>query len=242
MCVDLSATKMVFTNQHKAFMVEAYFRNGQKVDGVWQYSRQDCYTDFLDQYPEMACPYANFVDNLDRCVNNFRESGCITAKPRSGRPSIRSAETVNVANDIMEDDPKTSVRRLSQQIGVSVGTSHALLKKDLKLYPYRLTAVQELLPVDPPQRLEFCQWFVNTFSGTSYSSLEKSFFTDESWFTLTGYVNSQNMRTWSSENPHIFLETSLHPVKIGVWGAVSGRRLIGPIFFEGNYWKSIVVS
>lgn len=42
------------------------------------------------------------------------------------------------------------------------------------------------------------------------------------------------MRTWDAENPHVFVERPLHPEKIGVWAAVSGRRLIGPIFFEGK--------
>ncbi|RZC39872.1 hypothetical protein BDFB_015338, partial [Asbolus verrucosus] len=40
------------------------------------------------------------------------------------------------------------------------------------------------------------------------------------------------MRMWSTENPHYFEETPLHPQKIGVWFAISRRRLIGPIFFE----------
>jgi hypothetical protein len=36
----------------------------------------------------------------------------------------------------------------------------------------------------------------------------------------------------SSENPHVFVEAPLHPMKVGVWIAVSRRRLIGPIFFH----------
>ncbi|XP_018574750.1 uncharacterized protein LOC108913653 isoform X1 [Anoplophora glabripennis] len=37
---------------------------------------------------------------------------------------------------------------------------------------------------------------------------------------------------WATENPHEFIETSLHPQKIGIWVAVSRRRIIGPIFFR----------
>ncbi|RZC35158.1 hypothetical protein BDFB_015151 [Asbolus verrucosus] len=40
---------------------------------------------------------------------------------------------------------------------------------------------------------------------------------------------------WSSENLYYYVEEPLHPQKIGVWAAVSKRRLIGPIFFEGKY-------
>ena len=34
------------------------------------------------------------------------------------------------------------------------------------------------------------------------------------------------------ENPHNYTETPLHPQKIGVWCAISRRRIIGPLFFE----------
>lgn len=64
--------------------------------------------------------------------------------------------------------------------------------------------------------------------------MDLTFFSDEAWFHLSGYVNSQNYRTWSTENPHVFHETTLHPIKIGVWIAMSRRRIIGPIFFNKN--------
>ncbi|GLV41775.1 hypothetical protein CBL_12064 [Carabus blaptoides fortunei] len=69
---------------------------------------------------------------------------------------------------------------------------------------------------------------------------------DEAWFYLSGYVNSQNFRTWFTENPHSFVETSLHPQKIGVWVAVSRRRIIGPIFFnetiKAERYRSIILD
>jgi hypothetical protein len=33
-----------------------------------------------------------------------------------------------------------------------------------------------------------------------------TFFTDEANFNLSGYVNSQNNRYWSSENPHALIQ------------------------------------
>ena len=62
--------------------------------------------------------------------------------------------------------------------------------------------------------------------------LNRTFYTDEAWFHLSGYVNSQNFRIWSTDNPYQFIETPLHPEKIGVWAAISPRRNIGPIFFH----------
>jgi hypothetical protein len=71
-------------------------------------------------------------------------------------------------------------------------------KKDLSLYPYRLIYVQELHANDFLLRAEYCHWFLNRFDD---GLLEKTFFADEAWFHLRGYVNSQNMRNWSTENP-----------------------------------------
>jgi hypothetical protein len=51
---------------------------------------------------------------------------------------------------------------------------------------------------------------------------------------LSDYVNSQNFRIWSTDNPHAYLKAPLHPQKIGIWIAVSRRRLIGPIFFNNT--------
>jgi hypothetical protein len=93
--------------------------------------------------------------------------------------------------------------------------------------------VIEEQPNNRPRRQQFCQWFMENFHNGAI--LEKTFFSDESWFHLSGYVNSQNMRMWSGENPHYYIEVPLHSQKIGVWAAISRRRLIGPIFFEGKY-------
>jgi hypothetical protein len=56
------------------------------------------------------------------------------------------------------------------------------------------------------------------------------FITEEAYFHLSGYVHSQNTRIWSDENPHAVHQFPLHDMKIGVWYAVSARRIIGPIF------------
>ena len=61
--------------------------------------------------------------------------------------------------------------------------------------------------------------------------LDVTFFTDEAWFHLAGYVNWQNSRLRSSDNPHSLHETRLHDKKVGVSVAISRRRIAGPIFF-----------
>ncbi|RZC35577.1 hypothetical protein BDFB_015143 [Asbolus verrucosus] len=103
-----------------------------------------------------------------------------------------------------------------------------LLKRNLDMHLYKMQSYQALLPADHPRRLAYCYWFNNNLMNDELLNL--TFFSDEAWFHLSGYINSQNMRMWSTDNPHIFIESPLHAQKIGVWMAVSRRRIIGPFF------------
>jgi hypothetical protein len=89
----------------------------------------------------------------------------------------------------------------------------------------------ELIPGDYAKSFNYCRWFKNLICG-NIGVLDQVFFTDEAWFHLSGYINSQTYGTWRTENPHNYPENPLHPQKIGVWCAISRHRIIGPLFFE----------
>lgn len=56
--------------------------------------------------------------------------------------------------------------------------------------------------------------------------------TDKACFHFRGYVNSQNVRIWSAEKPHVVCRNSMHSSKICVWCAVSRKRIVAQLFFE----------
>jgi hypothetical protein len=73
------------------------------------------------------------------------------------------------------------------------------------------------------------------------------YISDRAWFHLSGDVNSQNSRLWTSENLHLFHKVHLHPEKLRVWSALTHWHVVGPIFFEktddGNaYWDIIITQ
>lgn len=119
---------------------------------------------------------------------------------------------------------------MSPEIDSPKSTVHRAIKQ-LQLRPYRIQTVHQLLDPDKEKRLEYCHRF-RRFVREGINVMDSVFFTDEAWFHLDGYVNSQNSRIWSAENPHAYHEKQLHPQKIGVWCAISRKKIIGPIFFD----------
>jgi hypothetical protein len=72
------------------------------------------------------------------------------------------------------------------------------------------------------------------------------FITDKAYFHLSGYVDSQNTRIWSDENPHAVHHIPLNDIKIGLWCAVRARQITGPIFYHetvnsDRYVRNILV-
>jgi hypothetical protein len=81
--------------------------------------------------------------------------------------------------------------------------------------------------------MHFCNWFLQAVhDGVLDPKL--TFFTDEAWFHLSGYINAQNNRYWSSINLKQTFEVPLHDQKISVWCAITDSRIVGPIFFENT--------
>jgi hypothetical protein len=84
-----------------------------------------------------------------------------------------------------------------------------------------VSLVQKLNPADPVARINFCRWTLQcVHDGIVDPTLP--FMSDEAWFYLSGH--------WDTENPHAVHEVPLHDQTVGVWCAVSGRRIIGPVF------------
>jgi hypothetical protein len=65
---------------------------------------------------------------------------------------------------------------LGQQINLSVGTTHTMLHKNLHLYSYRVTIVQELKPADCPRRLHLCNWIVDNVGNNVKNTSNLKFY------------------------------------------------------------------
>jgi hypothetical protein len=62
---------------------------------------------------------------------------------------------------------------------------------------------------DYDKHMTYCCWF-QTFIDENPGVLDYTWFSDEAWFHLSGYVNSQNSRLCGTENPHAMFEEPLY--------------------------------
>jgi hypothetical protein len=211
---------MRLTVEERVFILESYV-----VTMSYVHCRQSF---FFEKFRRQA----SVKSASAKIIKKFRETGSLLDKNRNWQKSLLTPGILQDIQMAITKSPHKSLRKLSAQTGISLGSAHTAVRNMLKFYPYRMQIFRELIPGDYAKRVKYCRWFKNLIRGNIGVLDQVFFFTDEAWFHLSGYVNSQNCRTWRTEIPYNFTETPLHPQKIGVWCAISRRRIIGPLFFE----------
>jgi transposase len=110
---------MVLLVEERTFLVEHVFRCGGEYT-------QDVQQRFQAQFMETKVPHHNALQQL---IQKFKETCCVCDATRSGRPAMLTEKRVLDISNGMLQSPKKSIRKLSQQVGVSYGTAHTALKK-----------------------------------------------------------------------------------------------------------------
>jgi hypothetical protein len=95
----------------------------------------------------------------------------------------------------------------------------------LQLKPYKTMVIHALQLRNPASRVHFCCWFLKCVTEDEIDR-QLTFFSDEAWFGLQGYINMKNNRSWNSQNPR-----SLAPSR-ETWSLA--RRIARSVFFNGT--------
>ena len=182
--------------------METYLRTG---------SIKETQQAFLEKYPELKAPAKSSVQSL---VKKWRETGSVENVKKQRPKLVRTPEVVSDIQQRISISPQKSTRKISQEVGLSRTTCQCVLKS-LSMRAYRITCAQELKLPEKDKHLQYCKWLMSMIEE-GYLDPLLYFMSDEAWFYLSGYVNSQNTRYWSSKNPHVIHKTPLHDLKIGV--------------------------
>jgi len=162
-----------------------------------------------------------------------------THHPR--RRTVRTKETIAAVERSTKEDQNESIRHRAQELDLCPATLWKILRKDLGLRAYKIQLVQELKPLDHGARRTFGEWAEEQIAADQ-NFHKKILFTDEAHFWLHGYVNKQNCRIWSEENPEAIVMTPLHPEKLTVWCALWSGGIIGPYLFKNDAGQNVTVN
>ena len=138
-------------------------------------------------------------DGIKYLVKKIDETGSHVRIKGSGRP--RSARTLENIEEVDEEiqsqeDPDTgewkhhdSPREIAQRLGISIHSVYRIIKQDLDLKLYHRVKGQKLTESDHEKRVVRVKRLLRTMTK---ENLRKTFFSDESIFTVEGLYNAHN--------------------------------------------------
>ncbi|XP_076047220.1 uncharacterized protein LOC143028735 [Oratosquilla oratoria] len=209
-----------FSVEERTKIVELYFATKSPTLVQRQYRRE---------YPGKKIPPRHTITRL---VEKFRNSGSVVNNEKGNcGPKLtarRPPAHIQDVRDHLEQSPRMSTRRLSQQVGISRRSVRRIIHSDLKLFPYKVQILQAQTQENKTERYEFGQTISERIEN------DPLLFSDEAHFHLSGHVNKQNSRFWASEQPHEHVEKPLSVEKTTVWCALGKNGIFGPYFFEDD--------
>ena len=175
---------MPWTMAERVRMVELYHQMG---------SATQARRTFMRDGDRRHGPTARTIMGL---VNRFRSTGGVARATRARGPSVSTQAAVPVIRRAVLRTPMVSVRRLARKTGIDRCCVHRILRKWLRLHPYKLQRVHAQKRGDKAKRVRFCARLLPKLRALSFC--ENLFMSDEALFYLNGNVVKQNCRFWGT--------------------------------------------
>ena len=205
--------------EERIFLVENYFSTRSYLK---------CQSAFREKYPHSTVPNKS---TISRVVRNFRETGSVYDKTRCRKSTVLTQQKLAEVQGILKETPQTSLSKLQKQCSLSYGSANRATKI-LHMHSYKYAMVQETNGPDLAARTTYCKWFLQFVKKEGAAVLDRMFFSDQAWFHLDGHIKAQNSCTWSTKNSSDCWEKPSRSPKVGVWCAMSRKRIVGPLFFD----------
>ncbi|KAL4702401.1 hypothetical protein ACJJTC_002241 [Scirpophaga incertulas] len=145
-----------WSGAHRSFAVEQYLKNGESLVRA----RRTFCTHFnirrLSDGPSTQLIWS--------WVQRFRQEGTtLNRAPPGPSTSVATPERVSeVQNEIIRN-PRKSIRKIAASTGIKKSTVQVILKKKLRLHPYKMQIVQGLNERDYPLREIFARTMLERF-------------------------------------------------------------------------------
>lgn len=172
-----------------------------------------------------------------RIAAKFEEFGTVENlhKKRSGRKATTAGpNTIALVKQKILNNPNSSIRRLSAETGLTYSCIQEVLKKKLKMKPYRAAKVQLLKPSDLNKRLAWAEALLDA-TDLDMTYPDYILWSDEALFHLDSHINRHNAITWGTTNPLGYLEVNTqNKAGVMVWVGMLKDTIIGPFFIQGT--------
>lgn len=220
-----------FTIEERVLIVKTHYKNGE------------CYAETVRRLRAiLGRNRAPTASTVLRLIKKFESTGSVGTVKSPGRNRIvRTEQNIAVVQDSVAVSPQKSLHRRSQQLGISPSSLHRILKFDLHMHAYKIQLTQYLKPTDHHQRRLFAQWILAKQEEDN-NFAKRIIFSDEAHFHLCGFVNRQNCRIWGRDNPRVFQQNQMHPLRTTVWCGLWAGGVIGPFFFEDDIGNAVTVN
>ena len=169
---------------------------------------------------------------FERVIKRFTSTNSTAHGKTTGRPSsARTEDNVERIQQLISDDMTLSIRRISALVLLSIGSVWNILRKNLKLYPYKPHNTVPLTEAHKETRVEFCDWILSQPDGFP----NNVFFSDEKIFTEKIRPNKQTERYWCNVDPEIEDENRVQGGrKVMAWAGLINGKVVIHWFLEGE--------
>lgn len=147
---------------------------------------------------------------------------------RSSQPgpsyTVTTPEVLDVVEKHFEENPNDSIRKAADKLGLNRETLRLIMRRFLKMFPYKISIHQKLTEAAMAKRKEFCEKVYSMIENEELD-VDKIIFSDEAHFHLDGYVNKQNYRYWGTQPPVFMQSKSAHPQRLTAWATITRNKI-----------------
>ena len=157
-------------------------------------------------------------------IKRFEDSESVDDMPRSGRPrTSRTPKLIKVVRERIRRNPRRSMRKMARELQISEGSVRNIVKKDLRLRPYKLQKAHLLTKKNQQQRDQRCKALLKRLARGTHL---KVVWSDEMPVSIEQEVNKQNDRILTPDisaanSSGRIVQKSAHPASLMVWGGIN---------------------
>jgi Homeodomain-like domain len=155
--------------------------------------------EFFGVRPNTVCDAVKRFESTGGNKNRSGQGRKRTATDTAHREEVVTMLQANSHTKRRRGVVGSSSRKLARRLGVSETSARRILKRDLKLKPYKKLRRQKLTARDKQQRVRKATALRDRFGRDDQH--RQILFTDECRFVIEEGLNSQNDRIWSAEPP-----------------------------------------